>query len=74
MSSGSFVNDHQAFIFSLVNKENNHFKVEKDSDGTSTKTYVKRLENEEVAIEIARLMSGEVITSEAILTAKNLMN
>ena len=55
-------------------KANNHFKVEKDSDGTSTKTYVKRLENEEVAIEIARLMSGEVITSEAILTAKNLMN
>jgi hypothetical protein len=32
------------------------------------------LENEEVAIELARLMSGEVITSEAILTAKNLMN
>ena len=55
-------------------KANNHFKVEKDSNGTSTKTYVKRLENEEVAIEIARLMSGEVITSEAILTAKNLMN
>ncbi len=55
-------------------KANNHFKVEKDSDGTATKTYVKRLENEEVAIEIARLMSGEVITSEAILTAKNLMN
>jgi len=55
-------------------KANNHFKVEKDSDGTSTKTYVKRLENEEAAIEIARLMSGEVITSEAILTAKNLMN
>jgi DNA repair protein RecN (Recombination protein N) len=55
-------------------KANNHFKVEKDNDGTSTKTYVKRLENEEVAIEIARLMSGEVITSEAILTAKNLMN
>jgi DNA repair protein RecN (Recombination protein N) len=55
-------------------KANNHFKVEKDSDGTSTKTYVKRLENEEIAIEIARLMSGEVITSEAILTAKNLMN
>ena len=55
-------------------KANNHFKVEKDSDGTSTKTYVKRLENEEVAVEIARLMSGEVITSEAILTAKNLMN
>ena len=55
-------------------KANNHFKVEKDSDGTATKTYVKRLENEEVAIEIARLMSGEVITSDAILTAKNLMN
>ena len=55
-------------------KANNHFKVEKDSDGTATKTYVKQLENEEVAIEIARLMSGEVITSEAILTAKNLMN
>ena len=55
-------------------KANNHFKVEKDSDGIATKTYVKRLENEEVAIEIARLMSGEVITSEAILTAKNLMN
>ena len=55
-------------------KANYHFKVEKDSDGASAKTYVKRLEKEEVALEIARLMSGKVITSEAIQTAKNLMN
>ena len=32
-SSGSFVNDHQAFIFSLVNKENNHFKVDCPNNG-----------------------------------------
>jgi DNA repair protein RecN (Recombination protein N) len=55
-------------------KANYHFKVEKDSDGASAKTFVKRLEKEEVALEIARLMSGKVITSEAIQTAKNLMN
>ncbi len=55
-------------------KANYHFKVEKDSDGASAKTFVKGQEKEEVALEIARLMSGKVITSEAIQTAKNLMN
>ena len=55
-------------------KANHHFKVEKDTDDNGAQTYVKRLKSDEIAIEIARLMSGEIITTEAILTAKNLMN
>jgi DNA repair protein RecN (Recombination protein N) len=55
-------------------KANHHFKVEKDTDDNGAQTHVKRLKSDEIAIEIARLMSGETITAEAILTAKNLMN
>ena len=55
-------------------KANHHFKVEKDTDDNGSQTHVKRLKSDEIAIEIARLMSGEIITTEAILTAKNLMN
>ena len=32
-SSGSYVNDHQAFIFSLINKENNHFIINCPNNG-----------------------------------------
>ncbi len=55
-------------------KANHHFKVEKDTDDNGSQTHVKRLKSDEIAVEIARLMSGEIITTEAILTAKNLMN
>jgi DNA repair protein RecN (Recombination protein N) len=55
-------------------KANQHFKVEKDNVGNTSQTHVKRLKSDEIAMEIARLMSGETITAEAILTAKNLMN
>lgn len=55
-------------------KANQHFKVEKDNVGSTSQTHVKRLKSDEIAMEIARLMSGETITAEAILTAKNLMN
>ena len=55
-------------------KANHHFKVEKDTDDKGSQTHVKRLKSDEIAVEIARLMSGEIITTEAILTAKNLMN
>lgn len=55
-------------------KANHHFKVEKDTDDNGSQTHVKRLKSDEIAVEIARLMSGETITAEAILTAKNLMN
>ncbi len=55
-------------------KANQHFKVGKDNVGSTSQTHVKRLKSDEIAMEIARLMSGETITAEAILTAKNLMN
>jgi len=55
-------------------KANHHFKVEKDTDDNGSQTHVKRLKSDEIALEIARLMSGEIIPTEAILTAKNLMN
>lgn len=55
-------------------KANHHVKVEKDNQGLATQTQVRKLPENEIVVEIARLMSGEVITTEAILAAKNLMN
>lgn len=55
-------------------KANHHLKVEKDNQGLATQTQVRKLQENEIVVEIARLMSGEVITTEAILAAKNLMN
>lgn len=50
-----------------------HFKVSKLSQNDLTKTEVLELGLEERVGEVARLMSGEVITSDAIQTARNLM-
>lgn len=55
-------------------KADHHVKVEKDNQGLATQTQVRKLQENEIVVEIARLMSGEVITTEAILAAKNLMN
>lgn len=55
-------------------KASNHFKVEKEIIDKRTITSVKTLNPNERIEEIARLMSGEHITSAAIETAKALMN
>ena len=50
-----------------------HLKVEKNNSGDKTITTVLSLTNEQRVNEIARLMSGEIISNEALLTAKSLM-
>jgi len=51
-----------------------HFKVEKEVENMRTKTTVTVLGNDERVEEIARLMSGELITDAAKENAKALMN
>ena len=50
----------------------NHLKVEKINLGNSTKTKVDTLNQERVVREIARMLSGELITSEALAAAETL--
>lgn len=53
-------------------KAAHHLKVEKEIVANKTKTKVVQLTEDEAIQEIARLMSGEVITAGAIETAKDL--
>jgi len=55
-------------------KASNHFKVEKELNDNRTNTSVNKLNSNERVEEIARLMSGEEITTAALETAKLLMN
>ena len=55
-------------------KATHHFKVEKEIIDKRTVTKVSVLNKQQRVEEIARLMSGEVITDAAIETAKSLMN
>jgi DNA repair protein RecN (Recombination protein N) len=55
-------------------KATHHFKVEKEIIYKRTVTKVSVLNKQQRVEEIARLMSGEVITDAAIETAKSLMN
>lgn len=67
-------NSYQIFAIShqpqLTSSANQHFLVDKNS-GIST---VKLLNDQERVNEIARMISGENVTSEAIEFAKNLLN
>lgn len=55
-------------------KGGQHFKVMKSEDDTSTLTSVIELNTEGRVEEIARLMSGDKITTGALSNAKDLMN
>jgi DNA repair protein RecN (Recombination protein N) len=55
-------------------KADYHFIVEKSSDGKRTETSVRALIGKERVDEIARLMSGELITDSARENALALMN
>lgn len=66
---------HQAQIAS---KADTHFKISKKSYGQNTdkkfSTIIEKLSIEQSEKEIARMLSGEEISDEAILVAKNLIN
>ena len=50
-----------------------HLEVYKDEEGASTTTNIRELKGEERVIEIARLLSGEEISREALDNAKVLL-
>jgi DNA repair protein RecN (Recombination protein N) len=50
-----------------------HFRVVKNADDESTKVAVMPLDSDERILELARLISGETITNNAIEAAKELM-
>ena len=64
---------HQAQISS---KANTHFKISKKTissdNNKKVSTLIEKLSNEQSEQEIARMLSGETISEEAILVAKNL--
>lgn len=51
-----------------------HYCIEKESNDNETVTSVRHLNQEERINEIAKMLSGEVLTKEAIANAKKLLN
>lgn len=61
---------HSAQVAGFADK---HFKIEKKIEENNTKTVVFEINNKERLLEIARIISGEKITEQAIETAKTLV-
>ena len=61
---------HLAQIAAL---SDNHFSVSKHSDNKETITEIRKIQGEEKVIEIAKLLSGDKITDNAINNARELM-
>jgi len=58
----------------IARSGNHHYFVYKDSEGTSTKSHIRQLSEDERITEIAKMMSGDSYTEAAIETAKELLN
>ncbi|MBE7027610.1 MAG: DNA repair protein RecN [Ruminococcaceae bacterium] len=58
----------------IASKAETHFKIEKISDGNKTKAYVQRLDDEGRINEIARIISGDKITSTTIKQAGEMLD
>lgn len=50
-----------------------HFTVEKETDGSTTFTKIRKLNKQEKVTEIAKLLSGEKVTEATIRSAKQLI-
>lgn len=61
---------HLAQIAAMADE---HFLVEKETEGNSTITKIRPLEKNEKVIEVAKLLSGEKVTDASIKSAKELM-
>ncbi len=57
----------------VASKANNHYFVYKKDDQKATSTYIKRLNEDERLIEIAKMLSGEAITEAAMSNARELL-
>ena len=58
----------------VASKGDNHFKISKESRDNKTYTIIQKLNKEERINEIAKMISGETITQEALTMAKKLLN
>ncbi len=57
----------------IAAKADNHFKINKIFSGNKAKTEIKKLDENEREQEIARMLSGEQISSEAVSAARSLI-
>lgn len=57
----------------IAAKGQHHYRVYKDSTADATHTHIEKLNNEERVGEIAKMLSGEIITDAAISNAKTLL-
>lgn len=57
----------------IAGKGNNHYFVYKEIEAETTKTKIKRLGSEDRVIEIAKMLSGQDLTSASVETAKHLL-
>ena len=53
---------------------NNHFKIKKESDGKTTKTFIEKLKKSDRVKELARMLGGIEITSKTIDHAEEMLS
>lgn len=58
----------------IAAKGNQHYKVFKEDQGTSTVTQLKQLSEDERIVEIAEMLSGKEISDSAMIHARELLN
>ena len=57
----------------IAAKSDLHFKIMKTTDGKKSQTLIKKLDLKDKISEIARMLSGQKITKEALEAAKILI-
>jgi DNA repair protein RecN (Recombination protein N) len=58
----------------IAAKADNHFKISKTSDSHKIKTLIETLNNDGSEVEIARMLSGEIVSPEALAAASRLIS
>jgi DNA repair protein RecN (Recombination protein N) len=58
----------------IAAKGKTHYFVYKETDDELTRSAIKKLNNEERVVEIAKMLSGEKMTETAVKAAKELLN
>lgn len=57
----------------IASMAQNHFLVEKSSDGTQTKSFIRKLDNNERTKQVAQLFGGDTVTEAHLLSATELI-
>jgi DNA repair protein RecN (Recombination protein N) len=58
----------------VAGKGDHHFLVYKTEESGTERTGIRKLDNEERVLEVARMLSGEELTEAAISNARELLN